>query len=129
MKNFINRINPKWVLRISLAVMYVYSGIDLIRHPKSWYWAVHPLPTFAKGAINSFGIDLFLQIQGAIELMFAVILISWFLPKVFSMTVAFLIAFEMSLILIFFGVDGITFRDIGILGASLSLYIILYKEY
>ena len=128
MKNLINRINPEWVLRISLAVMYAYSGLDLMRHPKSWYWAVRPLPNFAQVIINSLGTDLFLQMQGFIELVFAVILILWFLPKIFSMTVAFLIALEMALILIIFGVNGITFRDIGLLGASLSLVIILYKN-
>lgn len=128
MKNFIKKINSEWVLRISLAAMYAYSGLDLIRHPKAWYWAVRPLPVFLQGAINSLGIDLFLQIQGLIELTFAVILILWFLPKIFSMIVAVLITIEMALILIFVGVDGITFRDIGLLGASLSLYIILYKN-
>ena len=128
MKNFINKINSEWVLRISLAAMYAYSGLDLMRHPKSWYWAIRPLPNFVQKIINSFGIDLFLQIQGIVELTFAIILILWFLPKIFSMIVAVLITIEMALILILVGVDGITFRDIGLLGASLSLYIIIYKN-
>ena len=128
LKNLINKISPEWILRISLAIMYFYSGFDLVRHPKSWYWAVRSLPNFAQGIINYLGIDLFLQIQGFIELIFAVILILWFLPKVFSMIVAILTTVEMALILIFVGIDGITFRDIGLLGASISLYIILRKN-
>ncbi len=128
MKNLINKLSPEWVLRISLAAMYAYSGLDLMRHPKSWYWAVRPLPAFAKGPINALGVDLFLQAQGFVELTFAAILILWFLPKILSIIVAVLTTLEMALILILVGVDGITFRDIGLLGASLSLYIILYKN-
>ena len=128
MKNLIGKLSPEWVLRISLAAMYAYSGLDLLRHPTGWYWAVRPLPAFVQGAINSIGIDLFLQMQGVMELLFAAILVLWFLPKIFSMTVAMLTAIEMALILTFFGVDGVTFRDIGLLGASLSLYLILYKN-
>lgn len=128
MKNFINKINPEWILRISLAAMYVYSGLDLMGHPKSWHWAIRPLPNFIQEIINYFGIDLFLQTQGFVELIFAIVLVLWFLPKVFIMTVTALIAIEMALILILVGVDGVTFRDIGLLGASLSLYVIIYKN-
>ena len=128
MKNLINKLSPEWILRISLATMYLYSGVDLMRHPKAWYWAVRPLPQFVQGIINAFGIDLFLQIQGLIELAFAVILVLWFLPKIWAITVSFLTAFEMAVILIFVGIDGVTFRDIGPLGAAFALYVILYKN-
>ena len=128
MKNFINKLSPEWILRIFLAAMYFYSGTDIVLHPKSWYWAIRPLPEFVQGIINSFGIDLFLQIQGLIELVFAVILVLWFLPKIWTLIVAFLTALEMAVILIFVGIDAVTFRDIGPLGAALALYLILYKN-
>ena len=128
MKNLINKLNPEWILRVSLATMYLYSGTDLIWHPKSWYWAIRPLPQFAQGIINSFGLDLFLQIQGLIEITFAVILVLWFLPKIWSLIVAFLTTLEMAVILLFVGVDGVTFRDIGLLGAAFALYVLLYKN-
>ena len=128
MKNFINRLSPEWILRLSLAAMYLYSGLDLMRHPKSWYWAVRPLPQFVQQIIKAFGIDLFLQIQGLLELTFAAILVLWFLPKAWAMTVSLLTAIEMAVILIFVGLDAVTFRDIGPLGAAFALYVILYKK-
>ena len=129
MKNFINRLSPEWILRISLASMYLYSGFDLMRHPKSWYWAIRPLPLFIQNIVNAFGIDLFLQIQGLIELTFAAILVLWFLPKILATTVALFTALEMAVILIFVGIDAVTFRDIGPLGAAFALYIILYRKW
>ncbi len=128
MKNFINKLSPEWILRLSLGAMYLYSGIDLVRHPKAWYWVIRPLPQFAQDVINAFGIDLFLRIQGLIELTFAVILVLWFLPKILSKIVAIFIVIEMAAILFFVGVDGVTFRDIGLLGAALALYVLLNKN-
>ena len=128
MKNFINKLSPEWILRLSLATMYFYSGLDLMRHPKSWYWAIRPLPQFVQQIINAFSIDLFLQIQGLIELAFALILILWFLPKTWTIIVALLTAIEMAVILVFVGLDAVTFRDIGPLGAAFALYVILYKN-
>jgi len=128
MRDFINKFGPEWVLRISLAATYLYSGLDLLRHPKSWYWAVRSLPNFIQEVINSFGIDLFLQTQGIVELTFAAILILWFLPKILTLAVVALTAIEMAVILLLVGLDGVTFRDIGVLGAALSLYIIINKK-
>ena len=128
MRNLINKLSPDWVLRISLAATYIYSGLDLLRHPKSWYWAIRPLPNFAQEVINSFSLDLFLQIQGIVELTFAVILVLWFLPKILVLAVAALAAIEMAVILLLVGLDGVTFRDIGLLGSAISLYILIYKN-
>ena len=128
MKYFINKLSPEWILRVSLATMYLYSGVDLIRYPKAWYWAVRPLPQFVQGMINAFGIDLFLQIQGLLELAFAAVLVLWFLPKIWAIIVSFLTALEMAIILIFVGIDGVTFRDIGLVGSALALYVLLSKK-
>ena len=128
MGNLINKLSPEWILGVSLAATYSYSGSDLLRHPKSWYWAIRPLPNFAQEAINSFGLDLYLQIQGAVELTFAVILIMWFLPRILISVVAALIAIQMVVILLLVGLDGVTFRDVGLLGAAISLYILIYKN-
>jgi uncharacterized membrane protein YphA (DoxX/SURF4 family) len=128
MKRIIQKISPEWVLRISLAVMYFYSGVDIMRHPSAWHWAIRPLPQFMQDIIQSIGIDTFLTIQGAIEVLFGIILILWFLPKVLSTIVALFSAVEMLAILIFTGIDAITFRDIGLLGASFALFIILIRR-
>ncbi len=130
MKNFLDKISPEWSLRFGLGAMYLYSGIDILRHPTAWFWAVRPLfryfplsmqaqftrPDFMKG---------FLMTQGWIELLFAFILIGWFLPKRVAMWVAGLTALEMAGILLIIPVDAVTFRDIGLLGGALALFLLL----
>ena len=128
MVNPIKKLSPEWILRISLSLMYLYSGFDLFFHPKSWYWAIRPLPQFIQNMINDFGLDLFLKTQGIIELGFAVVLLLWFLPRILPKIVALFTAIEMAAILILVGIDGVTFRDIGLLGGAFALYVILVRK-
>lgn len=125
MHKFIQKLSVEWVLRISLGLMYIFSGIDLIRYPTAWYWAVRPLPLFVQNIISRIGIDQYLKMQGIGELALALILIFKFIPRFLTIFVAGLTVVEMAAILILVGVDAITFRDIGVLGAALALYIIL----
>ena len=118
----------EWALRLSFGCMFLYSGLDLIRHPTGWYWAVRPLPLVIQNIINtSIGIDRYLQIQGAIELLFVFIFFAWFMPKIFIQIVAILVALEMAAILLFVGVSG-AFRDIGLLGGACALYIMTLSK-
>lgn len=125
MKKLAQKLNVEWVLRASLGLMYFYSGIDLIRHPTAWYWAVRPLPTIVQNVINKIGIEQYLRFQGVGELALAAVLLFKFMPRVLVILVAGLMVLEMAAILLFVGVDAITFRDIGLLGAALALYVIL----
>jgi len=136
-KNFLKPLNvsdslkqhvAEWALRISLGGMYIYSGIDLIRHPSSWHWAVTKLPDLFQTIPNVIGIDLFIQIQGGFELMFALIFLPWFLPKILPRLVALLSTLEMIVITVFVGVDPVTFRDIGLVGAGIALYVLLINS-
>ena len=122
---------PEWALRLGFGCMFLYSGIDLIRHPTGWYWAVRPLPWFVQNIINTqIGIDRYLQMQGITELLFAAIFFAWFLPKWVVMLVSILVALEMAGILLLVGIIGDSFRDIGLLGAAIALASLLvqYKE-
>jgi|SRR3989344_2608843 len=121
---FLKKFNPEWALRISLGAMYLWSGLDIVRHPKSWYWAIRPLPEFMRAVIDQIGIDRFLTIQGAGELVLAVLLLVPFLPRRILRWVAFLNALEIALILLLVGVDAVTFRDIGVLGGAVALWLI-----
>ena len=118
----------EWFLRLGLAGTYLYSGYDLFMHPSAWHWAIRPLPEFIQGIINSFGIDQYLRIQGASELFFALLFLLWFLPRPIVRIVTLLAALEMASILLFVGIGGDTFRDIGLLGAALALAAIPSKE-
>ncbi len=121
-------ITPVWALRISLGVMYIYSGYDIFMHPKSWYWAIRPLPALIENPINAFGIDLFLQIQGIVEIVFGLIFLLWFMPRIAVKIAALFNSIEMLLILFLVGVDAVTFRDIGLVGNGIALYLLLREE-
>lgn len=118
-------ITPVWFLRLGLGLMYLYSGLDIVRHPSSWHWAVTQFPDWLEKIPNSIGIDRFLTGQGIAELIFAAVLIIPFMPRFLVRLVAFLSVLEMAAILVFVGVDAITFRDIGLLGAALALLVSL----
>jgi len=110
-------------LRLGLGCTFLYSGLDLIRHPTGWYWAVRPLPAAIQNLMNAtIGIDQYLRTQGVVEVIFALVFLGWFLPRWIVKIVSLIVAFEMAAILLFVGIGGDTFRDIGLLGAALALF-------
>ena len=113
-------LTPKLFLRLGLGIMYLYSGFDLIINPQHWYGFM-PY-RFSQLIISFMPIDTFLIIQGGGEIVLALILLAWFLPGWLVGLVGLLSSIELLLIIIFVGVDPITFRDIGLLGASLSVF-------
>lgn len=116
--------------------MYLYSGIDILRHPTAWFWAVRPIfkwfPASMQVSLTQPAfMKKFLMSQGALEVIFAIILLAWFLPKKYVAGVAGLTALEMAGILFLIPVDAVTFRDFGLLGGGLALFLILnggFKE-
>ena len=121
-----NRLKPEFVLRLSLAAMYLYSGYSLLTSPKSWtqfvpFWLKENL------AQISFPVTAFVQVQGVVEIAIAAVLLLWFLPNKLVKWSAFLSAIEMASILFLGQIDLVTFRDIGLLGASLAIFLI-YRE-
>ena len=119
-----NQKKAVWSLRLGLAAMFGYSGVDILLHPTAWYWAVRGLPLFVQNIINAIGIDMYLILQGASEVFFALVFLCWVWPRL-TRTVALLAAVEMALILLMVGVDSITFRDFGPLGAAIALFFLL----
>ena len=105
--------------------MYLYSGIDIVRHPNAWTWAVRSLPIFISESINKFGVEKFLYIQGISEIIFAVLLLGWFMPKKIIKYIGLFSAIEMAAIALLVGVDAITFRDIGLICPGLALFLML----
>src|SRR3989338_944631 len=125
MKNFFQKLKPEWILRLGLGFMYLYSGFDLIMNPKGWTWA---LPWWYKQMVMVvMPIDGYLRFQGALELLMAFLLLSFFFPKKVAIAVAAVSSLEILFILLFAPQFSITFRDIGVLGASLALFLILLK--
>lgn len=123
----INRFKPEFVLRLSLAAMYLYSGYSLVTSPTSWTQFV---PFWFKGQLAriSFPVTSFIQVQGVVELVIAAVFLLWFLPRRLVKWLAFVSAVEMALILIFGRIDLVTFRDIGLLGAFLALFLMYARR-
>lgn len=119
-----NQKYTEWSLRLGLVAMFGYSGTDILLHPTAWYWAVRELPAFVRDIINTVGIDTYLKLQGASEVLFALVFLLWVWPRL-ARIVALLAAVEMALILLMVGIDSITFRDFGPLGAALALFFLL----
>ncbi len=119
----LRKFNAEWALRLSLGAMYLYSGIDIVRHPNAWTWAIRSLPDFVNQIITDFGVEKFLYIQGATEIIFGVILVLWFMPKKIIKYTGLLSAIEMTTIVLLVGVDAVTFRDIGLIGSGLALFL------
>ncbi len=126
--NWLNKIKPEAALRVGLGAMYLYSGYDIVRHPSAWTWAIRGLPLALQQGIEAVGLNNFLVAQGYGELLFGLILVLWFMPKRLVKWVAFLSALEMLAIILLVGLDTITFRDIGLLGASTALWLIYLRK-
>jgi len=132
MNKFLSKITPEWSLRIGLGAMYVYSGIDIIRHPTAWFWAVRPLfkwlplamqPVLSKPEVMT----KYLVFQGIGELVLAFLFLAWFLPKYLVKWAALVSVLEFAGILVLIPIDAITFRDIGLLGAFMALWLMLVR--
>lgn len=101
------------VLRVGLAAVFIWAGVDMIRNPSDWQgfippWLLELLP---------YGEYEYLFIHGTFEILLAVSFLSGFLVWI-SAPLAVL---EFAGILIFVGVDQVTFRDIGLLGAAWAM--------
>lgn len=111
---------PIWFLRLGLGAMYAYSGYDLLTTPSHWQLFV---PAWLVGILGAAGIptETFLRLQGVVELAMVLVFLAWFLPRSVVFWAATVSAVELAAILLFFGVDLVTFRDIGLVGASAAL--------
>ena len=100
-----------WLLRVAISFPMFWAGIGGIRNPSKWIGYV---PDFVEILFTK---DTFLMIHSFSLILFAVFLITgplrWFFS---SLALLNLIA-----ILIFFGLDDITFRDLGLALAALVL--------
>jgi hypothetical protein len=102
--------------------MYLYTGVNLVLRPDAWEGFV---PEWLyQGLGSSEQVFLFLRFQGIMELALAFLFLAWFLEKKVLRFAGTLCAVEMALILIVIGIDNVTFRDIGLLGAGLALAVI-----
>lgn len=113
---------PEWCLRAGLAITYFYSGYHMVLDPAS---AVGFVPVWFSRAVSVFmPIESYLWLQGAGELVVALVLVLWITPRAAVTIIAALMVLQLSLILLFTGLDVVTFRDAGLIGAALALFFV-----
>ena len=118
----LRKLNPEWALRLGLGAMYAYSGLSLFRQPLDLQGF---LPMWLSELVGRvMPLSAYLAIQGAGELLMAAVFLTWFLPRWTLRAAAAMAALEMLGIVAFVGVDLITFRDLGLLGAALALLLL-----
>ena len=120
--NFLQKISPEWSLRLGLGLVYLYSGYNLLFYPAGWVWAIPGW--FSKIVSQVLPLESYLRMQGGVEIVMALIFIVWFAPRKLVLAAAAFSSLEFLFILLFAPQFSITFRDIGLLGAAIALFLI-----
>ena len=120
------KTGTEWPIRVGCGCVNLYSGFFLLTDPHRYY-------KYVPGWLNSFtnfiaSLDTYLRFQGIAEMMIAICLLGWFVPRWCVRIAAILLTAEMTLILLFVGVDAVTFRNMGLVGAALALLNSSYEE-
>ena len=118
----IKAISPQWPLRIGLGLVYCFSGYSILTNTAAWLGFV---PGWFSQMLSPLSLNTLLQVQGGAELLMGLLLLVWFTPRWLVRIVAALAMIELATILAVVGLDTITFRDVGLLGGAMALYILL----
>ena len=104
-------------IRLGLAAVFLWFGIDKMIHPDYWLNAwVAPSIRSLVGSVGLSG-NQFVYLNGVFEILVGVSLVTNVLQRFFSLLAAlFLVS-----IFIFIGFNEVTVRDIGLLGGFLAI--------
>jgi uncharacterized membrane protein YphA (DoxX/SURF4 family) len=104
-------------LRLSLAFVFIWFGVDKFINPT--YWVNAWFPESAASLLAFFGLDKngFMITTAVFEILVGVSILSSIFIKFFT----FLAIIFLSLIFIFFGFNEVLVRDIGLIGGLLAL--------
>jgi len=120
------RIRTEWPLRLGCGCVNLYAGFFLLTDPARYYKYVPSWLSHLANAIAS--VDTYLRLQGVGEIIIALCLLGWFFPRWCVRVASTLLTVEMTLILIFLGIDAVTFRNMGLVGAALALLLSSYQD-
>ena len=104
------------ILRIGLGLTLIYASFDIFRDPTSW---IDFVPTWIEYLIPR---ERFLMGHALGDLVIGLGLLNNF-KRMLLPLFAVLAFFNFFAILIFYGIDAITFRDFGLSGAALALFV------
>lgn len=97
--------------RFGLGIVFLWIGIDAIRHPEAWIGFVPATLPF--GLTRVFA----LQLGGFLDIALGALFIINTLPKI----TALLAAAHLGVVLFTQGLDAVLIRDVGLLGTALGL--------
>lgn len=102
----------RFFLRTGLGIVFLWIGLDVFRHPDAWIGFAPPQGTL--------GLDrlALLKAGGAFDIAVGVSLLLGAFPRI----TALLAAFHLAGVLVTQGLNAILIRDVGLLGAALSLF-------
>lgn len=110
------KLSPVLILRFGLGLTFLYAGLYALLDPVAWVGFV---PHWVGSLMDP---NVFLTVHSAFQLVLsAAFLFGVFLPA--SSLIAFL---DLVAILLFYGLDDLTFRDFGLAFAALALFTLVY---
>ncbi|MEK7515279.1 MAG: DoxX family membrane protein [Patescibacteria group bacterium] len=109
--------SPTLILRLSLAIVFMWFGVHKILEPQYWVDAWLPQWMIAFVERLSVGAPDFIRLQGVGETLLGIGLASGLLVRWCAAAGAALLA----VVLMIYGFNEVTVRDIGLLGACLAL--------
>lgn len=113
--DFFNRFSKygPLLLRVGLAFVFIFAGVAALSNPSNW---IGYIPAWVSNTLP-FPAEIFLKIHASADILIGVLL----LLGLWIRWVALAGALFLLSIVIFYGVDEVTFRDIGLIGALLSI--------
>ena len=112
------KLSPVFILRIGLGLTLIYASLHMFMDPMAWLGFI---PHWVNAVINP---QTFLIIHSAFELVLGVLLLcGWLLPGASLLVFLYFVS-----ILIFYGVDDLTFRDFGLAMAALTLFVLVTNK-
>ncbi|MEK7582589.1 MAG: DoxX family membrane protein [Patescibacteria group bacterium] len=105
------------ILRLCLAAVFLWFGIDKFIHPNYWIDAWLPQSVVAISESIGLGSKEFMYLNGIIEVLIGVSLISTLLMRVFA-PIGILILIG---VMVFHGFNEILIRDLGLIGGLAAL--------
>ena len=115
----IGKLKPAFALRIGLGLVFIYAGLLSFLAPENWIGFV---PRWVGSVIDP---QLFLSVHAGFEIVLGLAILAGFLLPLASL----LTFFDMFALLLFYGIDEVTFRDFGLLMSALALYLLTIKQY
>lgn len=104
-------------LRLGLAAVFLWFGIDKFFHPDYWINAwITPRATSLIELVG-FSTQQFIYLNGIFEILVGVSLITSLFPKFFSL----LAIIFLTSVIFFVGLNEVTIRDIGLIGGLIAI--------